>query len=192
MIRHTANNRHWNYLLALDEDASVLARYIEFTPDNFGTYSIELARLLMAAASEVDVVAKLACAHVSQTQPASINDYRTVLVPARPLLPGYPVCIPRFGLDLTPWDNWNAGTNPDWWRAYNLVKHQRDAHFREANLHNTLNALAALHVMLIYAFPEDARLGHLAPPSLLSIPDHGHDGWTSMGTTIHINYRIDS
>ena len=52
MIRHTTNNLHWNRLLALDEDAATLARYVEFTPDNFNAYSIEMARLLMAAASE--------------------------------------------------------------------------------------------------------------------------------------------
>jgi hypothetical protein len=51
VIRQTHNNRHWNYLLALDRDAALIARFVELSTDNFGTYSIELARLLMAAAS---------------------------------------------------------------------------------------------------------------------------------------------
>ena len=50
---------HWNYFLAFDSDAEKLSRYIEFTTDNFEAYSIELVRLLLSAASEVDVVAKL-------------------------------------------------------------------------------------------------------------------------------------
>jgi hypothetical protein len=87
VIRQSRSNRHWNYLLALDRDAAVIARFVEFTPDNFGTYSIELARLLMAAASEVDVVAKLACAQVdSKASVENIEHHRKLLVPNRPLL----------------------------------------------------------------------------------------------------------
>ncbi len=45
-IAHSVNNQHWNYLLALDADATELSRYIEFTPKNYKTYSLEIARLL--------------------------------------------------------------------------------------------------------------------------------------------------
>lgn len=40
-------------MLALDADATVISRQIEFTPENFGTCSIEPARLLVSAASDV-------------------------------------------------------------------------------------------------------------------------------------------
>ena len=56
-IKQSNNLVHWNYFLAFDSDAEKLSRYIEFTSDNFGTYSIELVRLLLSVASEVDVVA---------------------------------------------------------------------------------------------------------------------------------------
>ena len=36
---------HWNYYLALESDLEKVARYIEFTQDNFGAYSIELAHI---------------------------------------------------------------------------------------------------------------------------------------------------
>ena len=60
-IQATANKLHWNYFLALERDMETVARYVEFSAPNFDVYSIELAHLLFAAASEVDVVAKLLC-----------------------------------------------------------------------------------------------------------------------------------
>jgi len=48
---------HWRYFLLLEEDLMVLARYIEFTKDNYDSYSVELGRILLSAGSEVDVVA---------------------------------------------------------------------------------------------------------------------------------------
>jgi len=60
-IAVTQSKIHWNYFLALERDLEIVARYVEFTKPNFKTFSIELAHLLFAAASEVDVVAKLLC-----------------------------------------------------------------------------------------------------------------------------------
>jgi hypothetical protein len=179
VIHQRVNNVHWNYLLALDADTAVVARYVEFNPANYNTYSIELARLLMAAAAEVDVVAKIACSRVNPaTTAGNIEEYRLELVPARPNLPGYPIQINRFGLDFEPWINWSTGTHPDWWRAYNAVKHERNNEYAQANLKNALNAVAGLYVMLIYAFPDEARAGSLAPmPGLFSVPETKTDGY---------------
>jgi hypothetical protein len=91
---------------------------------------------------------------------------------------------------MTPWSNWGEGKSPDWWRAYTGVKHERNNHFSAANLKNTLNALAGLYVMLIYAFPQEATQGLLTPPELLSIPDHAHGGWSNMGTYTTVHYRL--
>lgn len=168
MIHQGANNVHWNYFLALDADTSAMSRYIEFTEKNFDTYSVELARLLMAAASEVDVLAKTACSRVAPAKkPGKIDQYKAILATGRPNLESYPVQIRRYGLVLTPWSNWTSGTNPLWWRAYNDVKHERNNHYSKANLKNALNAVAGLFVMLIYAFPDEASNGQLVPiPSL--------------------------
>src|SRR5688572_3615505 len=161
MIPQQVNNVHWNYLQALDADALVLSRYIEFSPENYNTFSIELARLLMAAASEVDVVAKIACEHAGAREASGINSYREVLTERWPNLAGSQVEIARFGMQLTPWENWRTGSNPDWWRSYNQVKHERHNHYGQANLQNALNAVGGLFVMLLYAFPEEAESGRL-------------------------------
>jgi hypothetical protein len=150
LISATASNLHWNYFLALERDMELVSRYIEFAEPNFTVYSIELAHLLFAAGSEVDVVAKLVCAQVAPGHPTeNIDDYSAALLPALPNLPTTTVFVPRYGLSFNPWENWANNRNPDWWRAYNKVKHERDTHFSKATLQNALNALGAL---LIFSF----------------------------------------
>jgi hypothetical protein len=138
VIQQAASERlHWNYFLALEQDMERTSRYIEFSPSNFSAYSIELAHLLFAAASEVDVVGKALCAIVAPDAPrGNINDYRAVLGLMAPHLHSTRVFVPRYGLTLVPWKNWGdtPQTNPDWWMSYNRVKHARDAHFQEATL----------------------------------------------------------
>lgn len=158
MIPVTESKTHWNYFLALENDLENLARYIEFTESNFNTYSIELAHLLFAASSEVDVIAKLLCKKLSPLKKVeNINDYRGVLVEKLPELIQFQVFIPRYGLTMTPWDNWtNAeNENPLWWRNYNQVKHQRDIHFDKATLKNVLNSLAALLIVIYFYYSYD-------------------------------------
>lgn len=76
---------HWNYFLTLDVDTANLSRYVEFTEDNFEAHSVEMARILLAAASEVDVVAKLLCRNIDPNSKAgNINDYRTEIIGAVP------------------------------------------------------------------------------------------------------------
>jgi len=144
---------HWNYFLALERDAEKLSRYVEFCAPNYPTYSIEIAHLLFAAASEVDVVAKLLCELSAPAAPrANINDYKAALLPVITELPNAEVFIPRYGLSFKPWSNWSGVQNPLWWRSYNNVKHKRDAHFEQATLKNALNALGALLVLTVHYY----------------------------------------
>ena len=141
---------HWNYFLALERDMEVVTRFVEFNERNFSVYSIELAHLLFAAASEVDVVAKLLCKRVAPNDPCrNIDEYRGTLLRAVPGLPRESVFVPRYGLVLEPWLAWEDDKNPLWWRAYNDVKHQRDVHFQDATLQNALHALGALLLLTI-------------------------------------------
>jgi hypothetical protein len=150
-IKTSGSKLHWNYFLALERDIEAVSRFIEFDPANFDVFSIELARLLFAAASEVDVMAKLICRQVDpDSEASSINAYKTALVPAVPTILTTAVNVPRYGLTLQPWENWQTPgdqSHPDWWNAYNKVKHHRSTHFHRATLANTLNALAGLLVI---------------------------------------------
>jgi hypothetical protein len=146
---------HWNYFIALEQDLAKISRFIEFTEDNFGTYSIELAHLLLAASSEVDVVMKRLCKLKNTNKSHSnINDYKETITSSFPGFADEKVYIYRNGLALEAWSNWKGTENPIWWRSYNNVKHNRDAHFDKANLKNTINSLAGLGLVVIYYYRE--------------------------------------
>jgi hypothetical protein len=163
-IHETPALQHWNYFLALDDDASRMARYLEPTPTNFNSYSLELARILFAAASEVDVVSKRLCQKIDENSNAkSINKYREEILHAFPTIPFAQVTVPRFGLTLNPWEQWGKNMSPLWWDAYNNVKHHRHTHFAEANLKHALNAAAGLFVLLLFYYSEEGKDAKLNP-----------------------------
>lgn len=144
---------HWNYFIALEDDLSEVSRYIEFSEKNFHTYSIELAHLLLASASEVDVVSKEICQLLDpDSNPSNIDGYKSIITNGVPNFSDELVLIPRFGLTLQPWINWGGKQNPFWWQKYNKVKHQRSDHFEDANLNNALNSMAGLFVSVFHFY----------------------------------------
>jgi hypothetical protein len=153
MIHATSGKLHWNYFLALERDMETVSRYVEFAPPNLDVYSIELAHLLFAAASEADVICKLLCElAVPGGRYRNIDDYRATLMPRMAQISSEKVFIPRYGMAFAPWENWGRNVNPDWWRSFNNVKHKRNVHFNEATLRNSLNALAALLVVTFFYY----------------------------------------
>lgn len=146
---------HWNYFLAIESDLEEVSRYIEFSEGNYDTFSIELAHLLLTSASEVDVVAKGICRFlVNNSRAQSINAYRGIITQCLPEFAQEVIFVPRYNITLHPWSNWinDENQNPLWWRSYNNVKHQRQAHFSDANLKNVLNAVAGLLLAVFYFY----------------------------------------
>lgn len=163
-IHEAPTPQHWNYFLALEDDVVRLSRYLEPTSENFDSYSLELARILFAAASEVDVVAKRLCQELDTKSKANnIIKYKKEILAAHPGMVSAIVEIPRFGLILRPWIQWETDDSPLWWRAYNNVKHHRHTHFAEASLKHTLNAVAGLFVLLLFYYRNEGQNALLAP-----------------------------
>ncbi len=175
MITSGKNLLHWNYFIALESDLDDVSRYIEFAEENFATYSIELAHLLLAATSEIDVVAKGLCAHLDSTKSfENIYDYQEMIMGKSDINPAQvAIYCPKYGLTLEPWSNWTKPKNPpDWWNANNNVKHHRNEHFKDANLKNALNAVAALMALnfCFYMYDLDQRLLSLLIDTLQPAP----------------------
>ena len=144
---------HWNYFIALENDLAQASRYIEFNQHNFRTYSIEMAHLLLASASEVDVIAKGICCFLEpKARAENINNYHDIIRRSLPEFVQETVYVPRFNLTLKPWSNWRGVDNPLWWRSYNKVKHERSEHFPDANLKNVLNAMGGLLISVFYFY----------------------------------------
>jgi hypothetical protein len=172
VIKQSESTLHWNYFLALEADLERLARFVEFTKDNFETYSIEIARLLQTACSEVDVLAHQLCDHFDSAAHAdNIREYRPILRREISILENAQVEVPRYGLTLVPWSNWQQDKTPTWWDAHNDVKHRRDEHFRLANVGHLLNAAAGLLLLTVCFYRQMTALQRLEPPPSLLKPD---------------------
>jgi hypothetical protein len=174
-IRAGKIDPHWNYFLAIERDLETLARFVEFNEDNFKCFSIEMARLLLAAAAEVDIVCKQLCRKMNAASKAEkIGHYRREIVTEFPTFGRRLVLIPRFELTLQPWSAWTdpdpRGAPPLWWTAYNKTKHERATEFTRANLHNTLNAVAGLYLALLHLHREKAEMSELTPSPVMLRP----------------------
>lgn len=155
MLISTGNpNHHWNYFIAIEKDLEKLSRYIELSKNNEDTYSIELAHILLSASSEVDVVLKQLCELLGEPRCDNINQYRDVIMhnAIGNTFANEVIVLSRFGLTHKPFENWNNGVNPDWWKDYNKVKHVRNDNFHKANLKNVLNAVGALLITVIHYY----------------------------------------
>jgi hypothetical protein len=139
---------HWNYFLALESDLKTISRYVEIHEANLNTFSIGLTQLFLATCSEIDVVLKEICKIVSLQKGQSINHYYQVVAEKVPLLFEKSVLLPLYQIQLWPFQHWLQNQPPKWWTAYNKVKHHRNTNYADANLSNTLNALAALYVLI--------------------------------------------
>ena len=147
------NMIYWNYLLALEEDLEKVSRYIEFSEENFKTYSIELAHLFLAITSELDVIFKEYCKLINSTSDAdNINKYFQIINQNSSYLLNETIYCPRFSLEFTPFEGWQESSPPHWWTMYNKVKHHRNTHFKEANLENVLQAMSALLIVNFYFY----------------------------------------
>jgi len=184
---------HWNFFLSLEKDLETLSRYVEFCDSNFECYSLEMARILLAASSEVDVIAKQLCRKIDSNSSADrINQYRNEIKSAYPKFPNFKVTIPRFGLNLTPWEKWNESNGvPVWWTACDEVKHHRDTDFYQANLINVLNSVAGLFVITLYFYKDKAENAELIPmQSLLRVTEDNFDGATFNEIEFGIKYKF--
>ena len=102
-------SQHWNYFLSIESDLSVMARWVEFDPDNYKVYSLEMARLLLTACSEVDVIAKAICEALNSSfnrKSANLHTCGKLILETFPDVAQEEATIPRHGLTLNPWLNW--------------------------------------------------------------------------------------
>lgn len=177
---------HWNYFLALEDDLYHLSRYVEFDPDNYDTFSIEIAHLLMSASAEVDSVLRQLCQKIEPGQEhRNIPDYYGPVTRYSNKFINFELEIPRFGVTLHPWENWTQQQAPFWWRANNSVKHHRHTEFNQATLKNCLNAMAGLLVSVLHLYADEGKTGALTGiPKLFSVaPESG--GGQQWGATGH-------
>lgn len=172
MTSDEAITTYWNYYLSIESQVIEMERFIEFDLKKNGeTYSARLQELLQTICSEIDVVGKVLANHLDTSFVPSkhicIYDWWLVIQGKCCGIQDEKV---GFRKDkLFPWNHFfivkekgelkvNAAISdakkPDWWNAYNKVKHYRTysneeglTYYSQANLINVFNALAGLLVL---------------------------------------------
>ncbi len=162
---------YWQYFLAIESDLEATVRFVEPSHRNFNTYSIEFAKVLLTASSEVDVICKLLARDIDSTlRSDNIGEHRTVIIEKYPHFPEMQILVPRYELKFEPWLPWATGLNPEWWQSYNAVKHERHTSFPMANQNNAFQSVAGLFCLLAYLYHEDIIREALNPwPKLIDI-----------------------
>ena len=144
---------HWDYYRVLEDDFEKTNRYVEVDNRNAATYSIEFVHLLLAIGSEVDVVLKEMCERLDGTRgPTNIDAYRPIVLAKYKHFFDARLFIPKYAMPVDPWGPWSIEKNPDWWHAYNNVKHRRNKCFPEANLENVIYSLAGLYGAILHLY----------------------------------------
>lgn len=155
---------HWRYFLTLEEDLERTLRYVEPTTANMKAHSMEFARLILAACSEVEVVAKVLCREIDPTAaPDKITDYAAIILRSFPRLPETLVQAPMYGMQMHPWKEWASGVTPGWWRDHQKVKHSRHDFFSLADLEHAVVSLSGLFVLVAYLYRRELFGEQLRP-----------------------------
>lgn len=143
----------WNYFLVLESDFYKTTRFVELNELNYKTFSLEYTKLLLSVCSEIDVICKELCIHIDPSKKRkNINDYRAIIKNKFPKFETTKVTIEKFGIEIIPWKEFNENKNPNWWKSYNDVKHDRIINYIEANQQNVIHSISGLLVLLLYLY----------------------------------------
>lgn len=160
----------WPFYMRLEKEFLNTLTYVEFSQDNYATYSIEYEKQLLSIGSEIDVLCKLLCNQIDPLQkPQNINEYADILSGHNNLISQKV----RFQIDMqeyVPFDGWTSDQSPKWWKAYNKVKHERlsNENYKKGNLENVFMALMGLYLLNRYYYREIKVSSLELEPSLQS------------------------
>lgn len=143
-----AFNGIWNYFLSIESDLENTSRFIEPAGQE-EVHSFEFAKIIILASTEAESVMKAICFELTSEEKGNIAEYKEVILNRFPKITTARVTISRLGKDILPFDGWDAG-RLEWWDAYGLVKHKREAEFDKASYKNAVYSLSALYILIFY------------------------------------------
>ena len=143
----------WTFYQSIEDDLRNTANYIHFSQENYGTYSVELAKILLTTCIEIERQLKTISAYIQKkdkTKFQNINQWHESITTHFPEFCHFNA----FGIiwpgTYSPWKQWSENQSPDWWKAYSKVKHDRLDNLCLANLKKTIDAVAGLFVSTFY------------------------------------------
>lgn len=165
------SNLFWPIYKKLENDFIELSYYIAIDKKQLKTYSIKIADLMLRSVSECENLAKELCKKEKvkfKDKKGKIrkyvifNEYIEKLEQIYGLSEKHVSCIfdnikqGTFDIKHTPFAKkkiLKEGKEKEilsWYNSYNLIKHDRVKHFKEANIGNLIDSLTALFLLNIY------------------------------------------
>ena len=150
MLDTYAYKRSFNILLA---DFQKLSEYVEPSSSNGNTYSFRIYELILRVCTEFESLCKellVAEGYSKSPDKMKINDYKTLEDTLK--LEGIKVSLTSWDPSnefIQPFRKWTQARPPlNWYNSYNVVKHNRNREFEEANLNNLRESLCGLFCCL--------------------------------------------
>lgn len=182
----------------LVEELRAICRVTTPNPDTHNVYGSRIRNLLILASTEVEALMRgtlLANGYKPKPNPRFPNDDHLTMTDYVKL--AGPMRLAEYEVRLTsqrkyphikPFGGWiDNKTKPDWYNAYNLVKHDREKNMHQATLKHAMAAVAAVHVLLIAQYGEEIRASstffqtthrpYWPPVERLYTDPRNHDGW---------------
>jgi hypothetical protein len=151
-----------NRYFAIETRVYETFRFVDLAPGNALTFSYEFASLLRDIGSALDSALKVFGRNVTAVRNPTIHDHLDFLRQnLHSKSPGEPADLTTISVELAsnrtdrflfPLADTCSGSTtdlPQWWGAYNAVKHQEIEKLEEGNLKNVLNAFAALFALFV-------------------------------------------
>jgi hypothetical protein len=146
-------------LLALTRTLSEICQTVHPASENLRVFGHEIRNLLILASTEVEAHwTKVMRANGVTKSRLNRADYVRLATPMG--LRDFAVDFPRFPWlsAVRPFAGWGRGGRLKWYDAYNHVKHDREAHFKEATLGHAFSAVVACVVMVEAQFGANKAL----------------------------------
>ena len=140
----TASESHSEYYLGIESDCESVARYVEFSDDHRKVYSHYFSHMLTTAGAEFESVSKAIAVAANKPEPKMIFEIRNLYIPIESYLKSCSLRLLKGDITITPFCDWEIGTSPIWWKAYNDIKHSRHTNAKSGSMFNALQALGAL------------------------------------------------
>lgn len=135
--------QHWEKFKILEADLTTVSRYIKICEDNLKTHSFELSALILRACTDVEIIRK------RMTEKNDNGRAAARLFELYPDIRDAEVFLPLWSLTFAPWKSL-PDSKPDWWKAYEDIKHDNSTSTRAGNLEYFLKSLSGLYIILLY------------------------------------------
>jgi len=168
------NGGFWEYYKDLERQFENYLEYVPYLKGNRSSYSYRLASLILSTGAHIDSAFKEMAQYSNfpnaypelakrvKKGKATIEDYFSLAehygLSERKVIFK---CVPE-RITLTPFKDYTKKgkgvVTPDWWRAYNKVKHEFRDNFQKATLQNARDALAGAFLIHVCHIPSAVRL----------------------------------